>query len=342
MLGAVAVFAAGLSIALWATDALENPEFSLVDARFSIRGEQDAPADVVVVAIDDKTFDQLGERFPFPRSRHAQAIDRLRRAGAKVIAYDIQFTEPTEPKEDQALGEAAQRAGNVVFATTETDKQGGTNVLGGDEVLAQIGARAGNASLVPDSDGVIRRVPFAIQKLKSFAVTVAEAFSGEPIERADFGSWSTLIDYPGPPGTVRTVSFSDLVEGRVPPEALRGKAVVVGPSSPTLQDVHPTSASGSRLMPGAEIQADSVATVLAGLPLEYAPGWLDAFLIALMACVAPAAGLRLGPAGRSALIALGAGLLFLVGAQLAFDSGLWWSWSTRWWGSRWRPSGPCS
>ena len=52
---------------------------------------------MVVVAIDDVTFDELGVRWPFPCSLHAQAIDRLRREGARVIAYDIQFTEQTRP-----------------------------------------------------------------------------------------------------------------------------------------------------------------------------------------------------------------------------------------------------
>ena len=44
-----------------------------------------------------------------------------------------------------------------------------------------IGARAGNANLAPDQDGVIRRVPHSIQGLETFAVATAEAFGGDPV-----------------------------------------------------------------------------------------------------------------------------------------------------------------
>ena len=95
----------------YAADVLRDSELDTVDTRFSIRGEQDAPEDVVVIAIDDVTFGELAVRWPFPRTLHARAIDRLRAAEAKVIAYDVPFTEPSEdPEEDNALIEAVGRA----------------------------------------------------------------------------------------------------------------------------------------------------------------------------------------------------------------------------------------
>ena len=52
----------------------------------------------MVVGIDDVTFGDLQQRWPFPRRFHAKAIDALSKAGAKAIAYDIQFTEPTRTR----------------------------------------------------------------------------------------------------------------------------------------------------------------------------------------------------------------------------------------------------
>ena len=72
MLAAVAVGSALISLALWATDTLEGPELDLVDARFDIRGESEPPRDFVVVAIDDRSFDELRESWPFPRKLHAR------------------------------------------------------------------------------------------------------------------------------------------------------------------------------------------------------------------------------------------------------------------------------
>ena len=99
-------------------------ELDTVDARFAIRGDLTPPDDVVVVGIDDETFSELDEQWPFKRSRHAQLIDRLKADGARAIVYDVQFTEPTKPAEDNALLEAVDRAGNVVLATTEVDNDG--------------------------------------------------------------------------------------------------------------------------------------------------------------------------------------------------------------------------
>jgi adenylate cyclase len=320
MVGLVAFGSAAIGLVLWSGDALQGPELDLVDARFSIRGEQETPREVVVIEIDDRTFDELGEAWPFKRSRHAQLIDRLREAGAAVIAYDVQFTEPTVQRQDLALIEAVGRHGNVVLATTEVDEEGGTNVLGGEEVLGPLGARAANANFAPDGDGVIRRIPPEIQGLKTFAVAAAEGFMGQPVDVSEFDG-SALIDYAGPPGKIDSVSFYQVLDGDYPERLFENKAVIVGAPAPILQDVHPTSVAGGELMPGPELHANALTTILDGLPLQYAPDWLDVALIVLMASVAPAASLRLAPLG-SLLVAAAAGFLFALGAQLAFEDGL--------------------
>ena len=52
--------AAGLGIAGYATSVLRRPELASVDARFSVRGKQRPPADVVVVGLDAKSLQKLG------------------------------------------------------------------------------------------------------------------------------------------------------------------------------------------------------------------------------------------------------------------------------------------
>ncbi len=308
-------------ITSWALDAFRRQELDTVDARFNIRGEQQPPRNLALVAIDDATFNQLGVRWPFPRSLHARVIDRLREAGAKVIAYDVQFTEQTVPREDNALIEAVARAGNVVLATTQVDSKGHTNVLGGDQLLREVHARAANALLPNDPGGVLRRVPYEVAGLKSFAVVGSEAATGRPVPRSEFHGRSTgWIDYRGKPGRVPTISFARVVNGRFPPDAFRGKVVVVGPTSPSLQDLHPTSVGSRNLMSGAEVQANAVDTVLRGLPLREAPNFVDVLLIVILGLLGPLTAFRLG-AIRSLLIVLAVGLLFAVGVQLSFNSG---------------------
>jgi adenylate cyclase len=310
---------AAIALLAYSVGALSRLEDDTVDLRFQVRGKHPAP-DVVVVAINDATFSDLGVQWPFPRSLHARAIDRLRAAGARQIAYDVQFTEPTKPREDEALIDAVARAGHVVLATTEVDDQGHTAVLGGDDVLTEANATAANSNFPAEAGGVIRRLPGSIDGLQTFALAATERAGGKRIERAPARGDGAWIDYAGPPGTIKTVPFSDVVNGRVDPAVVRGKIVVVGASAPTLQDVHPTPMSGSELMAGPEIQANAIATARRGFPLRGAPGWLNVLAIVALALAAPLAGLRLS-AVRAALLAAALAAGYAAACQLAFDGG---------------------
>src|SRR5438067_10675598 len=91
---AIGLGAAGLALLGYGFGFLDRYERDSIDARFSIRGTQHPPRDVVVVKIDDKTFSQLPNiQWPYPRSLHGKVIDRLAADGAKVIAFDVQFSE---------------------------------------------------------------------------------------------------------------------------------------------------------------------------------------------------------------------------------------------------------
>ena len=72
---------------------LVNIELKTLDVRFQLRGERAPGPAVVIVAIDSKSQDVLG-RWPFPRSNFAQAVDFLRQAHARVIAFDMNFPQP--------------------------------------------------------------------------------------------------------------------------------------------------------------------------------------------------------------------------------------------------------
>jgi adenylate cyclase len=316
----VAVAAAAIAVVGYATHLMRALEQQSVDARFSVRGTQEQPQEFALVEVDDRTFSELGVQWPYPRSEHAQVIDRLREAGAKAIAVDIQFTEPTTPKEDNALVESVARAGGVVLSTTETDR-GESRIFGGEEVVHEIGAKAANTVVKPDSGGVIRKMHYEIDGLVSFGVAVAEAAGAGKIDSSEMeGDGEAWIDYRGQPKTFAHYSYSRVLRGKVPASAFRGKTVIVGASVPSLQDVHPTSTSGDELMPGPEIQANAAWTALHGFPLSSSGFAIGLLLILLLAAVPAAVTLRLS-ALPALLIAIGLGLLYAIATQVAFDSG---------------------
>ena len=253
---------------LYLTGVLSGLELDTADTRFQIRGPKPAENRVAVVEIDDSTFSELEEQWPFPRSLHAEVIRQLERAGARAIAYDVQFTEPTDPRQDNRLIKAVAEADGVVLATTEVDRQGRSRVFGGESVLRRIGARSANSNFDADADGVWRRLPYSMQGLPGFAVAAVEAATGRRYSRNGFGDDGAWIDYRGAAGSIPSVPFWRVLRGRFDPEMIDGRIVVVGASAPSLQDVHAVPVGGGELMSGPEIHANAIATLLDGVPLR--------------------------------------------------------------------------
>jgi adenylate cyclase len=317
----VFLVAVAIGLVFYATGLLKALEAQSVDARFSVRDTQVAPGEIVVVGVDDTTFDELQHhRWPFPRSLEGRVIENLTKDGAKAIAVDIQFTEQTTPRQDDALIEAVEGAPGVVLSTTETNGHGKSRIFGGEEVVHSVGARAGDTVVPVESGGTTRKMLYEYEGLKSFGVVGAEAMTGEPISRGEFEDGKAWIDYRGPPETFRNVSFSRVLRGKVPATVFRGKTVVIGATAPSLQDLHATSTTGDELMSGPELQANAIWTAAHGFPLSSSATVLDLILIVLLAAAPAAATLYLKPPPALAAAVL-VGLAYTGATQLAFDSG---------------------
>ena len=325
LLGLVALASAAIAIAAYATDLLKPQDRSTIDTRFSVRGADRPPSNIVVVKIDDKTFQDLGQQWPFPRATHARVLDRIAAEHPAAIAYDVQFSETSNrgQNDDLKLLEALDKHhGVTVFSFTETDAHGDVIFLGsgkGTKLLHQVGAQPANGLFPFDSsDGLIRRMSFSIGHLDTLAVVTAQTATHRRVDRSKFPGGSNWIDFVGPAGTFRSVDFADVYDNRVPPNSFRGKIVVIGATAPSLHDINPTSTDGQ--MPGAEIQANAIDTVLRGMPLSSAPGWVNIALIVLLALAVPVVSLRASPLAATG-VALALGAIFTVAVQLAFNDG---------------------
>ncbi len=162
-------------------------------------------------------------------------------------------------------------------------------------------------------------MPIEVGGLESFPIAAIEAATGEELTSEDLGGETAWIDFAGGPETYPVTSYAAVLRGRVPPGTFKDKVVVVGATDPALKDVHPTSTSGDDLMSGPEIEANAIATGLDGFPLQSTPLGIDLLLIVLMGAVPPAISLRTGPLVAIAA-SIGIGALYLVAAQLSFES----------------------
>jgi adenylate cyclase len=326
MLAGVALFAVAIVVLLDATNAFDRAELSSIDTRFEIRGERPVPKDVVVVGIDDVTFSELNERFPFSRLTFARALREVSRDKPRAIVYDVEFSESTGNSQaairaDNALVFATRRAGNVILSATEVGKGGATKVFGGGkDVQTFAKATIGNGLLPEGSSGALRRLPYSIDGLRTLSVATVERVTRKPVDRSRMAGEGAWIDFSGPPGHIDYVSFSRVVKRKFEPGTFKNRIVVIGAAAPSLQDRHPTSWPAGE-MNGPEIHANAIDTLLRGMPLHDAGGLAD-LLIAIGLALLPALlGLKL-----RAYLALGLGaaaaLVYAALAQFAFGKGL--------------------
>jgi adenylate cyclase len=100
---------------------VRTPEELATDLMMRVRGKQRPDPRIVVCAVDGESVHQLG-RWPWRRKRVAALIDRLKADGAKVIAMDVVFSDPSPrdadydlSADDPVLAAAIEKANNVVL-----------------------------------------------------------------------------------------------------------------------------------------------------------------------------------------------------------------------------------
>jgi adenylate cyclase len=200
----VSLAAAGVALLIGFLPFAETIELETYDWRMRLTARPAGPSeDIVLVSIDDDSVRRMAPlvgRWPWPRLVHASLIDFLARAPAKLIVYDVLFTEPdvrrfdvgdeewTGAQSDAALVDSVSRAGNVIVAADaaaegliEQDKALPIEMPGGGAnyedaatcvedrpvlvppfpALASAALRIGHTLLRRDPDGPVRRhVPF--------------------------------------------------------------------------------------------------------------------------------------------------------------------------------------
>ena len=176
--------AALLALLLVGAASLSRPwhalEFKTFDLWTSLAAPHRSRLPVVVLAIDEPTFQEVQQRWPFPRSLHARLLDRLREDGATAVGFDVVFADPSAPEQDAAFAlslAAATAAGLPVVLASAREKIDSASATLWTDVLplpafVAAGAQYGNAGVQPDDDFVVRRMP---QLAGSFSAALARA-----------------------------------------------------------------------------------------------------------------------------------------------------------------------
>lgn len=253
--------AAALAAALWSVGALDAWERAAWSWRVRAAAAPSAATPTVkLILLDQASLDwgsrENGWSWPWPREVYAPLLDFCARGGARTVAFDVLFTEPSVygVEDDAALGAAAARApgfvGAVFLAQGDGDvASGGVDQTGNAD---QTGWGPGDddwtcAGLDDPATADLRRA------LASGVATVPVAEAA-----AAGGALANVADVPDPDGVYRRARPLRLLDGRpVPSLGLaayllgegRGAALKLEPGRLLVGDrVVPLDAEGRALL----------------------------------------------------------------------------------------------
>lgn len=252
------------------------PEQALSAASAQLRRHA-ASGDLHIVEIDARSIAAI-DRWPWPRRNYAAVVDRLRRAGVASIAFDVDFSSHSDPRDDAAFAAALARAGGNVILPTFGQRAGGGREGWTDSlpipVLREHAALAA-VSILPDADGAVRRAPIATITDGLPRPSLSAMIAGVAGGAADS---NFPVDYAIDPATIPRHSFIDIRDGNFDPAALAGKRVLIGATAIEMGDRYAVPNYG--VIPGVVIQAIAAETLRAGVPRE--GGWVLPLLFALL------------------------------------------------------------
>ena len=323
--------AAGLVLGstLGLADLTQRLEWSFYDRlhRADIAGSAEAPG-LVIVAIDELSFSEIGLQWPWPRFLHAAVIDQVARGGARAIVVDILFDTPgASADDDAALVETVRGAGNVVLASQQAvveDRSYAVEQWADPfPALAEAAAAVAAVRIPLDPDGVVRRMTTAVDGRMTLAAAAAGLAHGTA-QPAGAGR-PLLFRYNGAPRRgIRTVSYYQVLDAgaSLPDDVFRDKVVFVGHAlaAPVgAESGHFATPLGVR-MAGVEIHATAYDALARGRLIAdpFGSGNASMLLATLIGALAAALLFRLGPVpGAAAVLAAGGALAAMAFALLA-------------------------
>ncbi len=291
-----------LVLVLYAFNGLDALELKAVDFRFQLRnvlfGNRPIGKDIAIITIDENSIERLG-RWPWPRRTHARLARWLEKAGAKVVAFDVLFTEPDRdnPASDQELVEAAKETGIIasafLFRKKIHDNVGGDPLFPFNPLSKE--SYTGFINLDPDRDGVRRRAHlYAIegeQVYPSLAVATLALSQGKTFKEI-LSQLPVVIDkdpllavnelfinyaYSKQQEIYPLYSFVDVLDGKVEASTFNGKIVFVGGTAAALFDILPIPYDS--VYPGVLIHANLLDNLQGGNYLHEIPTYVTAFYV---------------------------------------------------------------
>lgn len=259
-----------------------------------------ASSEIVIVSIDEKSLSKqnLGPLTSWPRENYAKAIENLNKEGVAAIGIDITFPDESKvgPEDDKLLAESLENHGNVVLASRYYFENGEKIFEWPNNFIEEKSPKLGLININLDQDGFVRMLPVFDESEKgiveAFSIAISRIY--ESAEKNDYRlsnnefNYSNTkqipiiskfdeknkesvplmhINYFAAPNQYTHISFSDVIDEKYIDKKgqkvrLKDKIVIIGPTAIDLQDDYLSPVSQGVRMPGVEIHANNIQTII--------------------------------------------------------------------------------
>lgn len=306
---------------------LDYVESYLYDLRVRVRPAPPAAAPISIVLIDPATVQALKGSPEF--LHHARFLEALRRGSPRAVVYDLRPDELKGPAGDRAAflkaAEALPELRVLTDALQMKGEEGGLRLAPPFERLTVASGPKSSDTANFAKDGVTRRFLVEYQGTRPLHVTLAESLNPAVADKSGIrglfnvlGTDQAYINF-RPPRSYPTVSFADVVSGKIAPAEFHDRIVILGTDTQVSErDYALTPYSRDVVgMTSAEVHANIIDTLVRNDSPVRAGNWLGFLLIAAISILTMNVVFSMKP--TRGLLVLGATLTVFVGvAGIAF------------------------
>ncbi|MEG4345246.1 CHASE2 domain-containing protein [Microcoleus sp. A003_D6] len=329
-----------------------------------VRWRPAEPIDSRIAIVEIKEADLQKYGYPISDAVLAQLLQKLHAGKPRAIGLDVYRDLPTQPGNAELLKTFKTIPNLIGIELMPDEARFGVRP---PPVLDKLD-RVGFNNVVIDADGKVRRTllyawPGDGKTHQSFALRLAlvylksEGISPQPAKanpkylqlgkgvfrsfkphdgayvRSDSRGYQILANPRGPLGSFRTASMSDVLSGKVPPDFVRSRAVLIGSTATSLKDFQQNAYSSGLFappqpIPGVELQAHFLSQILSAAldgrgGIKVWPEAAELLWILLWSWAGASLSWKLRSPGRSACCLSSISLGLSASLYLVFLAGWW-------------------
>lgn len=268
---------------------------------YNYREEAYIDSRIIIIGIDDESLEKIG-KWPWKRTIHSKLIDIVESGNPAVVAIDIMFTENDYTASyDNEMINVLKKYDNIILPVTGVFKSSlKADEVEASKVLAPIdeykkNVITGHINVLPDTDGIVRNslVHFTYddEEIYSFSWNIYKLFmekqrNSNIVKNIPVDAWNRMhISYHAKPFEMEYISYSKVLEGKIPVGYFKNKILLIGSYTLGIDDYYLTPIEKQVPMYGIEIHANIIQNFLSGNIKSTAPIYLDFFNLLLISAI---------------------------------------------------------